>query len=426
LKIIFDKVRDALYRDFGTIENHFQYGGAMRTPMVLVTGQGDTNAVAGALLRRPGTVVVEHRFDGHVVRRTTITLRHGELATAEDALELAHGCVACTVRDDLLVLLRKLHRWDGVDRIVVHLAPWLEPEPICVAINHVRVRVGPGYPDGPAALDVGIGGVVTCVDSRNWLTRALGDDDLPDGRTVAQAVVGQAEFADLLVLSRPEPVTLAVLRRLAPRARITVGLDRVEMALANLEDDSPRGRSDHPHGWLLAGLPPLVADGMVRIVEFNARRPFHPERLHAAVDLLLGGVVRSRGRLWLANRPDQVMWLESAGGGLRVACAGKWLAAMTTAEAVKVDAERRIFAELQWEYRFGDRHTAMTALVCGAEPAEILDALNGALLTDEEMAAPQEWGRYPDPFGDWHEDPCDETSGVAEEVSSDRDRRLEP
>jgi G3E family GTPase len=205
-----------------------------------------------------------------------------------------------------------------------------------------------------------------------------------------------------------------------------VGLDRVEMALANLEDDSPRGRSDHPHGWLLAGLPPLVADGMVRIVEFNARRPFHPERLHAAVDLLLGGVVRSRGRLWLANRPDQVMWLESAGGGLRVACAGKWLAAMTTAEAVKVDAERRIFAELQWEYRFGDRHTAMTALVCGAEPAEILDALNGALLTDEEMAAPQEWGRYPDPFGDWHEDPCDETSGVAEEVSSDRDRRLEP
>jgi G3E family GTPase len=168
---------------------------------------------------------------------------------------------------------------------------------------------------------VTIAGVVTCVDSRNWLTRALGDDDLLDGRTAAQAVVGQAEFADLLVLNRPEPVTLAVLRRLAPRARITVGLDRVEMALANLEADSRRGGSDHPHGWLLAGLPPLGADGMVRIVVFNARRPFHPERLHAAVDLLLAGVVRSRGRLWLANRPDQVMWLESAGGGLRVACA---------------------------------------------------------------------------------------------------------
>jgi G3E family GTPase len=391
---------------------------------VLVSGEGDTDAVTGALLRQPGTIVVEHRFDGHVVRRTTITWRDGELAVTEDALELAHGCVACTVRNDLLVLLRTLHRRDDVDRIVVHLAPWLEPEPICVAINHVQVHVGSGHPDGPAALDVAITGVITCVDSRHWLTRVLGDDGLADGRTVAQVVVGQAEFADVVVLTRPEPVTLAVLRRLAPRARITVGIDRVEMALANLEDDSRRGRSDHPHGWLLAGVPPLGADGMVRIVEFNARRPFHPERLHAAVDLLLAGVVRARGRLWLANRPDQVMWLESAGGGLRVACAGKWLAAMTAAEAATADAERRLFAELQWEYRFGDRHTAMTVLVCGAEPAPILDALNGALLTDRELAVPQEWRGYQDPFGDWHQDPCDEASDF-EEVSPERDGRSE-
>jgi G3E family GTPase len=395
----------------------------MRTPVVLVAGQGDTDAVTGALLRQPGTAVVEHRFDGHVVRRTTITLHHGELTTIEDALELAHGCVACTVRNDLLILLRKLARRDNVDRIVVRLAEWLEPEPICVAINHVRVRVGPGYLDGPAALDVEIAAVVTCIDSRTWLTRALGDGGLGDGRTIAQVVVGQAEFADLLVLTHPEPVTLAVLRRLAPRARITVGLDRVDMALANLDDDSRRGRSDHPHGWLLAGRPPLGADEMVRIVEFNARRPFHPERLHAAVDLLLTGVVRSRGRLWLASRPDQVMWLESAGAGLRVACAGKWLAAMTAREANNVDAERRLFAELQWEYRFGDRHTAMTVLVCGAEPPDILDALHGALLTDKEMVDSREWRDYPDPFGDWHQDPCDETSSAAEEVTSDSDRR---
>jgi G3E family GTPase len=426
LKIVFDNVCVAEYSGEDTIENRFQQGVRMRTPVVLVAGDGDTDAVTGALLRRPGTVVVEHRFDGHVVRRTTIALRDGELTTAEDALELAHGCVACTVRRDLLVLLRILHRRDDVDRIVVHLAPWLEPEPICVALEHVHVRVGPGYADGPATLDVTIAGVVTCVDSRSWLTQALGDGELADGRTVAQVVVAQAEFADVVVLTRPEPVTLAVLRRLAPRARITVGIDRVEMALSHLEDDSRRGRSDHPHGWLLAGLPPLGADGMVRIVEFNARRPFHPQRLHAAVDLLLAGVVRTRGRLWLANRPDQVMWLESAGGGLRVACAGKWLAAMTAAEEAETDSERRIFAELQWEYRFGDRHTAMTVLVCGAEPTEILDALGGALLTDRELAAPQEWSRYQDPFGDWHQDPCDEASDSAAEVSSDRDGRSAP
>ena len=108
----------------------------MRTPVVLVAGQGGTDAVAGALLRKPGTVVVEHRFDGQVVRRTLVVLRDGDLVIAEEALELAHGCLACTIRNDLLVLLRKLHRRSDVDRIVVHLAPWLEPEPICWAINH--------------------------------------------------------------------------------------------------------------------------------------------------------------------------------------------------------------------------------------------------------------------------------------------------
>lgn len=291
----------------------------MRTPVVLVAGQGDTDAIAGALLCRPGTLVVEHRFDGHVVRRTTATVRHGELTTTQEALELAHGCVACTIRNDLLVFLRKLHRRADVERIVVHLARWLEPEPICWAINYVRVRVGPGYVDGPAVRDVMIAGVVTSVDTADWLTHALADGELPDGRTVAQVVVGQAEFADLVVLDHPEPVTLAVLRRLAPRARITTGLDRVELALMHLESDSRRGRSDHPHGPLLAGLPPLTGDGAVRIVEFSARRPFHPERLHAAVDLLLEGVVRARGRLWLATGMT-----KSCGSNLRaVGCASR-------------------------------------------------------------------------------------------------------
>src|SRR6516225_8575153 len=120
----------------------------MRTPVILVAGQTDTAPVMRALLRTPGTLVVEHRFDGHVVRRKMLTLQHGELTAAEAGLELAHGCVSCTIRNDLLVLLRQLHRRDDVDRIVVRLGSWLEPEPICVAIDHVRVRVAPGYVDG--------------------------------------------------------------------------------------------------------------------------------------------------------------------------------------------------------------------------------------------------------------------------------------
>lgn len=95
----------------------------MRTPVFLVAGQRGTDLVVGALLRTSGTLVVEHRFDGHVVRRTTAVLTDGVLTSTECGLELAHGCVSCTIRNDLLVLLRQLHRRDDVDRIVVHLAP---------------------------------------------------------------------------------------------------------------------------------------------------------------------------------------------------------------------------------------------------------------------------------------------------------------
>lgn len=378
----------------------------MKTPVLLIAGQGDTDPVADTLLARPGTVLVRHRFDGQVVRRTTLALRDGTPVRTEAALEPAHGCLSCTVRDDLLVFLRLLHRRTGVERIVVQLAAWLEPEPVCAAIDTVPVHVGPGFIDGPAGRDVTIAAVIAGIETRDWLGQALGAEELDDGRTLAQVVVGQAAGADVLVLDHPEPVTLAVLRRLAPRARITVGTGRLELALANLDDDSPRGRGDDPHGPLLTGLPPLDPDGAVAMLEFTAHRPFHPQRLHDALDPLLDGVVRARGRLWLANRPDRAMWLESAGGGLRLCRAGAWLAAMPAEAARRVGAQRRALADLIWDDRFGDRHTSMTVLVCGADPAEILDSLHTALLTDAELADPGRWPHYADPFGDHHDEPC--------------------
>jgi G3E family GTPase len=389
----------------------------MRTPVVVVAGQGGTKDIVDVLTGRTGTVVVRHRFDGQVVVRSVST-REG---TSEWPLELTRGCVACTVRNDLLVLLRRLHRRSDVRLIAVVLMPWLEPEPVCWAIENVHVRVGPGYIDGPAARDVYIDAVVTSIDASTWLSQALGDTELDDGRTAAQVVVGQAELADLLVLSDPEPKTLAVLRRLAPLARITVGTDRVGLALDNLEPDTRRGRTSLPHDPLLAGQPPLDPDGDVGLMVFSARRPFHPQRLHAALDLLLDGVVRTRGRLWLADRFNDIMWIESAGGGLLTSYAGRWLAAMSSSELAYADPQRRALAAADWDDRLGDRHVAITVLVCGAEPEELVEGLRGALLTDDELSRPNEWPAYADPFGDWHEDPCDDMSEPAGDVAGVRE-----
>lgn len=393
----------------------------MRTPVVLVGGQGDSDAVVAELLRRPGALSVRHHFDGHVVHRSISTVRAGAQTRAHTVLELAHGCAACTIRDDLLVLLRRLHRRDDVTRIVVHLQEWLEPEPICWAIRHVRVCGLPGFVDSPAARDVVIDAVVSCLED-DWLPRALGDEELPDGRTIAQVVVGQAEFADVALVRSADRETRAVLRRLAPRSAVLGDPSEIEVSLARLPRAARRGASDIPTEPLLAGQPPLEPDGRVLLLEFAARRPFHPGRLHAAVDLLLDGVVRARGRAWLASGNDEVLWLETAGGGCRASSGGKWLAAMSDSEAAYVCPERRLLADLIWHPAHGDRHTCLTALVCGADPAEIRDALTGALLTDDEMRAPGQWARYPDPFGDW----SDEVIGSESEqlvISSDEGER---
>ena len=217
-----------------------------RTPVIVVAGQEMTDDVCETLARTPGTIVVRHRFDGHVVVRSVRIGDDLRPHTSEWPLELVNCCVDCTIREDLLILLRRLHRRDDVRRIVIHLAPWLEPEPVCWAINNVIVRVGPGYTDGPAARDVRIEAVVSTVHTAAWLTQALDDEVLDDDRTVAQVVVGQAEFADVLMLSATHDRTSAVLRRLAPRSQHVVGPALLEPALAALQWTARRGREHNP------------------------------------------------------------------------------------------------------------------------------------------------------------------------------------
>ncbi|WP_099024978.1 ribosome hibernation factor-recruiting GTPase MRF [Mycolicibacterium palauense] len=379
----------------------------MRTPVVLVCGQRGTERVADTLMQAPGTAVISHQFDGHVVRRRVSMLRDGKPWASDWVLELARACVTTTIHDDLLVLLRRVHRRDDVQRIVVLLNAWAEPEPVCHAINHTAVRIGPGYIDGPASRDVAISAVVACIDAGAWAAQALGDDELDDQRGVAQVVVDQAESADVLVMSAPDRAAFSVLRRLAPRSRIVSAAGEVEQALAGLDAPSRCGADFDPHESLLAGQPPLDPDGDVHLIHFFATRPFHPQRLYGAVDVLLEGVVRTRGRVWLASQSDAVVWLESAGPELCVARVGRWLAAMDPPELAEADPGRRALAAMQWDRDHGDRHVTMTILASGADSDEITAVLQAALLTDAEFARPDLWVDYPDPFGAWQAEPSE-------------------
>ncbi len=392
-----------------------------RTPLVVVSGwSGPVHETAHSFLgdRETPAVVVRHDLGDlgqGIVRRTLTTGSAEAPEVTTEVLELAHGCVSCTLRYDLLPLLRRLHARSSVGRIVLELDPALEPEAVCWAVQHVPVVGVVGQLDGPAGRDVRVEAVVACLDTEAWWEAVTGDEDLDDDRTVAQVAVGQVAFADALVVDdrAADPwlthKVAAVLARLAPGCPTSAAPDGPAL-LSRVGADTRRGRVDGAHSPLLRGGPPLDADHGVALVEFTARRPFHPGRLHEAIDVLLDGVVTARGRLWLATRPDVALWLESAGGGLRVAAADRWLADMTADERCDVDAERRALAALRWDERFGDRDTSIVVLVHDVDPSAITAALDWALLTERELDDEASWPTWDDPFGEFHTDPCAPTA----------------
>lgn len=416
------------------------------TGLTLVCGADRAAAAAVAAAVRPARgVLVAPDLRGlgeGVVHRQVVD----DEGAADTVLELAHGCVACTLREDLLPLLRRLALDPAVRHVVLLLDPGMEPEAVAAAL-HTLV---PDGAEGPVTDVLALRGVVGVIDAETWLEDAGGDDPLAergraltvdDERTVAQMVVAQAEFADVLVVAGrcPTPwdrVRLeAVLDRLAPRAeRLTVAdppAATPEMAtelgaeivtrLAALGPGARRGVPEDAHAPLLRGQPPLARDAGVSLLHVGHRRPFHPERLHTAIDVLLHGTIRVRGRVWVASQPEHVLWLESAGGALQVGVAGTWLAAGEPWDGV--DDERRAAAALRWDERFGDREQQLVVLVHDADPAGIVTALDAALLTDEELAAGEAaWRRFPDPFEHRHVDPCAELPGVVDEAFTEGER----
>ncbi|MFI7677560.1 ribosome hibernation factor-recruiting GTPase MRF [Actinophytocola sp. NPDC049390] len=373
------------------------------TRLVLVTGldRGVTGWVAGRLLREePGTVVVRHDLSGlaeGIVRRT---VRTADGPPSETVLELAHGCVSCTLRLDTLPLLRALAAKPDVRRIVLHLDPGVEPEPVCWALHNVLVG------DVTIADVATVEAVVAVVDEGRWLTAATGDEPLgltpEDDRTLAQVAIGQVEFADAIVVTGQAADgwaaarATAVLDRLAPAAPRASSVHRL---LDTIPANARRGEVTDAHAPLLAWSPPLEPDCGVALTVFEARRPFHPGRLHEAIDVLLEGVVRTRGRIWVATQPDVALWLESAGGGLRVGHAGAWLATVDDAAWQRASEHRRAKAAVDWHPRWGDRMQEIAILSHDASPGHLVATLREALLTDEELAA--DWHGYEDPFHAW-------------------------
>ncbi|RLK23860.1 G3E family GTPase [Micromonospora sp. M71_S20] len=377
-----------------------------------------TFAVARALLAADTSLLlVRHDLAGirdGVVRRV---VRSGAGIVEDEQVELKHGCVSCTLREDVLPTLVRLTRNRPGQDLVLMLPEVVEPEAVAAACAHCLV-------DGAPITDLlRIDSYVTVLDAEHLLDGLASIEDLTtlgiqaaedDHRALADVVVRQIEYADTLVLwgqSREgefDTGRLAILlQRMAPWAtHIRLNGDFVDAGMLTRQlRHTHRHRPDTPgvlarglQGYTLGAHEPEPDCGVVSAV-FRARRPFHPQRLHDVLEEVNAEVIRSRGHLWLASQPDTVVAWEFAGGGLAMGSLGHWLVSLPEDRWDHVDDQRRLAAALDWDPYYGDRHQHLVFIGLDVDPVELHRTLTGCLLTDAELADGEEtWRTYPDPF----------------------------
>ena len=128
----------------------------------------------------------------------------------EKLVEMSNGCICCTLREDLLLEVNKLAKERKFDYLVIESTGISEPLPVAETFTFEDEE---GVSLSKAAkLDT----MVTVVDAVNFIKdyeeakylqesgESLGEDD---ERSVADLLVDQIEFADVILLSKTDLVT---------------------------------------------------------------------------------------------------------------------------------------------------------------------------------------------------------------------------
>ncbi|GHJ93429.1 cobalamin biosynthesis protein CobW [Streptomyces sp. NE5-10] len=366
-----------------------------RLPVVIVAGlhaAARTEVVDRLLKAVPGSVALHHDLTGapdgsvlRVISDATGTVSRGETPLFND-------CACCALREDLVPELERMAD-GGLTRLAV-VELWDSVEPKAMA------EVIAGHGGDRLALT----NVITAVDPALVLPYLANGDDLLEGglaaaptdqRTVGDTWARQLEYAPVLAVvdsDEADHEDRALLAQLHPTAR-HVPADSGELARIALAgfDVEAAAAAQHP---ACALLPQEADEAGVATLVWRRHRPFHPERLYQALEDLCCAAARSRGRFWLADRPDTLLAWEAAGGALCVESAGPWLASLPDAAWESVPPVRRAAAALDWHPDHGDRCQHLVFTSPGLDRAGLERLLDSCLLTDAEYAAGREaWKR---------------------------------
>ncbi|EOX4465987.1 zinc metallochaperone GTPase ZigA [Vibrio sp. 2026] len=384
-------------------------------------GAGKTTVLSHILNNRQGrkvAVIVNDMSEVNIDAATVqneVSLNHSE----EKLVEMSNGCICCTLREDLLEEVTKLAQEGRFDYLVIESTGIAEPLPVAETFTFADEN-GLSLSD-VARLDT----MVTVVDAINFLrdydeakfltetAESLGEDD---ERSVADLLVDQVEFADVILISKTDLAEkseierlLAILRTLNTSATILpISNGEVELdAVLDTQSFSFEKAQQAP-GWLkeMRGehIPETEEYGISSFA-YHARRPFHPEKfydfLHNAKDY--GKLIRSKGYFWLATRPEFVGQWSQAGGIARYGVAGMFWKAIPK-EEWPTDQDYLEAINDIWQEPYGDMRQELVFIGQGLEQEKLIARLNEYLLTEDEMEQGLDyWLSLEDPFPEWEQ-----------------------
>ena len=228
-------------------------------------------------------------------------------------------------------------------------------------------------------------------------------------RHVAELLAEQIAFASVIILTKidtvPEPnveAQVQILQALQPQA--TIGLSaQAGILLPQLETTPAPKLSVLENRANEFGLTQQSATvDSVDAIVIRDPRPFHPERLHEACRNKMGtGLYRTKGFLWLASRPRDVLLWQQSGSQIALELTGLWRAELAHNRDGKLLAEEieHLKALLKTKHPlFGDRHNELTLIGLKADRESFASSLQDAFCTDNEISAWQRGETFPDPW----------------------------
>jgi G3E family GTPase len=398
-----------------------------RLPVTVLSGflgAGKTTVLNHVLNNREGlrVAVIVNDMSEVNIDAMTVAQEVSLNRTEEKLVEMSNGCICCTLREDLLVEVRKLAEAGRFDYLLIESTGISEPLPVAETFtfddeNGVSLSQ-------VARLDT----MVTVVDAVNFLQdfeeaqslqergESLGEDD---ERSVADLLIEQVEFADVILISKTDLIDEAalsqltgILRSFNTRARIepirngAVELQKVLGTGLFSFDEAAKAP-----GWQkeLRGehVPETQEYGISSFV-YQARRPFHPRKFHDFLHqpwnegAMQGRLLRSKGYFWLATRPEYAGQWNQAGGIARYDVAGLFWKALPESQWPQ-EQESRDYIRSKWQEPFGDMRQELVLIGQGLDREDLCRQLDDCLLSDDELLAGiQAWKQLPDPFPAWH------------------------